>query len=350
MNRIITIDKREIGIDRPPFILAEMSGNHNHSLERALSIVDAAAECGCDGLKLQTYTPDTITLDVRKNEFVINDKESPWYGESLYDLYGKAMTPWEWHKPIFDRCREKGLICLSTPFDATAVDFLESLDAPAYKIASFENIDIPLIRKVASLGKPVIMSTGMASVEELDLAVRTLKENGCSDIILLKCTSSYPATPENSNIATIPHMRDLFDVEVGLSDHTLGIGAAVASISLGSVLIEKHFTLCRADGGVDALFSMEPAEMTMLVDESRRAWEAVGCIEYGSDTENPLRQFRRSIYISEDMKKGEKFTSANIRSIRPGLGLEPKFYDIILGKSVKEDVSKGTPLNWDLIG
>ena len=351
MKKIITIEKRNIGEGYPPFILAEMSGNHNQSIERAFSIIESAAKCGCDGIKLQTYTPDTITLDIKEREFVVNDTNSLWYGESLYDLYGKAMTPWEWHKPLFDKCKELGLICFSTPFDETSVDFLEELNPPAYKIASFENIDMPLLKKVASLGKPVIMSTGMSTISELDESVQTLKDNGCKDIILLKCTSSYPASPENSNLTTIPHMRDLFDLQIGLSDHTLGIGASIASVALGASFIEKHFTLSRQEGGVDSAFSMEPHEMKMLVEESKRAWEAIGEIDYGgSEAEKPLRQFRRSIYIAEDMKEGEIFSKVNLRSIRPGLGLEPKFYEMLLGKKINKNARKGTPMNWDLLG
>jgi len=272
----ITIADRSIGRTYPPFVIAEMSGNHNQSLKRALKIVEEAAKAGAHALKLQTYTADTMTLDIDDGEFFINDQKSLWKGSSLYKLYQQAYTPWEWHEPIFNRCKELGIIGLSTPFDATAVDFLESLNTPCYKIASFENIDIPLIRKVAATGKPMIISTGMATVAELDETVREAREFGCKDLVLLKCTSSYPATPENSNIQTISHMRNLFNCEVGLSDHTLGIGAAVASVALGATVIEKHFTLSRADGGVDAAFSLEPGEMKALVVEGERAWQALG--------------------------------------------------------------------------
>lgn len=335
---------------KKPFIIAEMSGNHNHSLERALQIVDAAAEAGVDALKLQTYTADTMTIDKSDGEFFIEDPNSLWKGESLYSLYQKAYTPWEWHKPIFDRCKEKGILCFSTPFDFTAVDFLEELDCPIYKIASFENIDIPLIKRVAQTGKPMIVSTGMASLSELDDLVRTVRENGCQDLTLLKCTSSYPATPEGTNLLTIPHMKELFKCNVGLSDHTLGIGAAVASIALGATVIEKHFTLSRADGGVDAAFSLEAIEMAQLVRECNTAYEALGEVSYEiQEQEKKSVVFRRSLYIVEDMKAGDVITEKNMRSIRPGKGLAPKYYNDVLGKLVKQDVKKGTKLTWDMI-
>ena len=335
---------------KKPFIIAEMSGNHNHSLERALQIVDAAAESGVGALKLQTYTADTMTIDKSDGEFFIEDANSLWKGESLYSLYQKAYTPWEWHKAIFDRCKEKGIVCFSTPFDFTAVDFLEELDCPIYKIASFENIDISLIKRVAQTGKPMIVSTGMASISELDDLVRTAKENGCKDLTLLKCTSSYPATPEGTNLLTIPHMKELFKCNVGLSDHTLGIGAAVASVALGATVIEKHFTLSRADGGVDAAFSMEPAEMAQLVRECNTACEALGEVCYEmQEQEKKSVVFRRSLYIVEDMKAGELITEKNMKSIRPGLGLSPKYYESLLGKQVISDVKRGTPLIWELV-
>lgn len=335
---------------KKPFIIAEMSGNHNHSLERALQIVDAAAESGVDALKLQTYTADTMTIDKSDGEFFIEDANSLWKGESLYSLYQKAYTPWEWHKAIFDRCKEKGIVCFSTPFDFTAVDFLEELDCPIYKIASFENIDIPLIKRVAQTGKPMIVSTGMASLSELDDLVRTAKENGCNDLTLLKCTSSYPATPEGTNLLTIPHMKELFKCNVGLSDHTLGIGSAVASVALGATVIEKHFTLSRADCGVDAAFSMEPAEMGQLVRECNNACEALGEVSYEmQEQEKKSVVFRRSLYIVDDMKAGDIITEKNMRSVRPGLGLSPKYYESLLGKQVISDVKRGTPLSWDLV-
>ena len=348
--KIIEILERKIGTGYAPFIIAEMSGNHNQSLERALEIVEAAARSGAHGLKIQTYTADTMTLDINEGEFFINDPTSLWKGNSLYNLYQQAYTPWEWHKPIFDRCKELGIIGFSTPFDATAVDFLESLDVPCYKIASFENTDIPLIRKVASIGKPMIISTGMATVAELDETVRTAREAGCNDLILLKCTSTYPATPENTNILTIPHLRDLFDVQVGLSDHTMGIGVAIASIALDATVIEKHFTLSRADGGVDSAFSMEPAEMNQLVIETERAWTALGKISYGvTEAEKNSLMFRRSLYISQNMNKGDILTPENLKAIRPGLGISPKYYDILIGKAVNRDVKRGSPMNWELL-
>ena len=347
----INIAGRKIGPNYPPFIIAEMSGNHNQSLDRALAIVEAAAKAGAHAVKLQTYTADTMTLDIAEREFFINDPDSLWKGKSLYDLYKEAYTPWEWHKPIFDRCRELGLIYLSTPFDDTAVDFLEELNVPCYKIASFENIDIPLIRKVAATGKPMIISTGMATIAELDETVRTAREAGCRNLILLKCTSSYPATPEDTNILTIPHMAKLFNCQVGLSDHTMGIGAAVASVALGATMIEKHFTLSRADGGVDSAFSMEPDEMRALVIETKRAWQALGKVTYGpTEKEKKSLIFRRSLYIVQDMKKGDILTKENLGAIRPGLGLSPKHYDMLLGKCVNRDVQRGTAVSWDLVG
>lgn len=334
-----------------PFIVAEMSGNHNQSLERALEIVEEAAKAGVHALKIQTYTADTLTLNVDSPDFIISDNESLWQSRSLYDLYKEAYTPWEWHKPIFDRAKELGMIAFSTPFDETAVDFLEELDVPLYKIASFENTDIPLIKKVASTGKPMIVSTGMATLAELDELVRTAKEAGCKDLVLLKCTSTYPATPENSNILTIPHMKQLFnDVQIGLSDHTMGIGVAVASVALGATVIEKHFTLNRADGGVDSAFSMEPAEMKALVEETERAWLSMGQVTYGpTEKEKASLKFRRSIYASKDIKAGEEFTIENIRIVRPGYGLEPKYYEQVLGRKAKSKISKGSPLSFDLI-
>ena len=333
-----------------PFIIAEMSGNHNHSLERALAIVDAAAEVGVDALKLQTYTADTMTIDKSDGEFFISDANSLWKGESLYSLYKKAHTPWEWHKVIFDRCKERGIIGFSTPFDFTAVDFLEELDCPIYKIASFENIDLPLIKRVAQTGKPMIVSTGMASVGELQELVDTARDNGCEDLTLLKCTSSYPATPEGSNLLTIPHMKELFKCNVGLSDHTLGLGAAVASMALGARVIEKHFTLCRADGGVDSAFSMEPAEMAQLVRECNTAVQAIGHVNYKmQEQEKNSLIYRRSLYIVKDMKAGDVLTEENLRSIRPGLGLPPKFYEDLLGKKVRCDVKKGTAMRWEFV-
>ena len=350
MVKAINISGSLIGEKSQPFIVAEMSGNHNQSLNRALQIVEAAAQAGAHAIKLQTYTADTMTLDLYQGEFFIEDKASLWQGRSLYDLYKEAYTPWEWHEPIFERCRKLGLTVFSTPFDETAVDFLETLDVPCYKIASFENTDLPLIRKVAATGKPMIISTGMASVAELDETVRLARETGCKDLILLKCTSSYPASPEESNLLTIPHMQKLFNCPIGLSDHTMGIGAAIASVALGSCMIEKHFTLSRADGGVDSAFSMEPEEMRQLVIETERAWQALGQINYSPvEQESKSLKFRRSLYIAQDMAAGEVLTPDNLRIVRPGYGLEPKYYEVLLGKKINRAVKKGTPLNWDLI-
>ena len=344
------IANRKIGFDAPPFVIAEMSGNHNQSLERALEIVEAAAKAGAHALKIQTYTPDTMTLDLDVREFHISDPKSLWKGTSLYKLYGEAYTPWEWHKPIFDRAKELGIIAFSTPFDDTSVDFLESLGVPCYKIASFENTDLPLIRRVAATGKPLIISTGMASIAELDDTVKAARDAGCKDLILLKCTSTYPAIASNTNILTIPHMRKLFACEVGLSDHTMGVGVSVASVALGAAVIEKHFTLNRADGGVDSTFSMEPNELNQLVIESERAWQALGHISYGpTEAEKRSLQYRRSLYIVKDLKAGDFLTKDNLRSIRPGLGLPTKYQEIVIGRTIKKDVTLGTALTWDLL-
>ena len=347
----IRLGQRDVGRDFPPLIVAEMSGNHNQSLDRALEIVEAAAKAGAHALKLQTYTPDTMTLDLDEREFFISEAASLWAGTSLYKLYSEAYTPWEWHKPIFDRARELGMIPFSTPFDDTAVDLLVSLDVPCYKIASFENTDLPLIRRVAATGKPLMISTGMATVGELDETVRAAREAGCKDLILLKCTSSYPATAANANILTIPHLRELFGCEVGLSDHTMGVGVSVASVALGATVIEKHFTLNRADGGVDSAFSMEPAEMAQLVVETERAWQALGQARYGPiEAEKESVKFRRSLYVVKDIKAGDALSRENVRAIRPGLGLPTKYLEQVLGRTVKHDVKRGTALGWELLG
>jgi pseudaminic acid synthase len=349
MNSGILIGKRLVGPGAEPFVIAEMSGNHNQSLPRALQIVEAAAVSGAHAIKLQTYTANTITLDVQQGEFRINDEKSLWRGKTLHELYSEAHTPWEWHGPIMRRARELGMECFSSPFDETAVDFLEELDVPAYKIASFENNHLPLIRKAAATGKPLVISTGMATVAELDEAVRTARDAGCSNLILLKCTSTYPASPENTNIATIPHMATMFGCEVGLSDHTMGIGVAVAAVALGATVIEKHFTLNRADGGVDSAFSLEPLELAMLVAETARAWRSVGAVKYGpTEAEQKSLIYRRSLYIAENMKVGDVCTVKNLRVIRPGDGLHPRFYEQILGMRVARDVQKGTPVGWGL--
>lgn len=349
MNRV-NIHNRLIANTERPFIIAEMSGNHNQSLDRALAIVEAAAEAGVDAIKLQTYTADTMTLDVSEGEFFIEDANSLWKGNSLYDLYKEAYTPWEWHEPIFKRCEELGLVAFSSPFDESAVDFLEGLNVPAYKIASFENVDLPLIKKVSKTGKPVIISTGMATPAEIDEAVRTAREAGCEQLVLLTCTSTYPASPENTNLRTMPHMRELFNCEVGLSDHTMGVGVAVASVALGATVIEKHFTLSREDGGVDSAFSMEPAEMKMLVEETKRAWQSLGTVHYGpTNAEKPSLKHRRSLYISQNLEAGDVLTVENVRAIRPGLGLPTKYLDLVLGKRVSQHAKIGQPLSFDLL-
>jgi pseudaminic acid synthase len=349
MSNNIKIADKVVGRNASPFIIAEMSGNHNQSLDRALEIVEAAAHTGAHALKIQTYKPDTMTLDLDEREFHISDPKSLWTGTSLYKLYAQAYTPWEWHAAIFKRAKELGMIAFSTPFDDTAVDFLESMKVPCYKIASFENTDLPLIRRVAATGKPMIISTGMASIAELDDTVRAAREAGCQDLILLKCTSTYPATADNTNILTIPHMRELFGCEVGLSDHTMGVGVSVASVALGATVIEKHFTLNRADGGVDSSFSLEPQEMSQLVVETERAWQSLGHVSYGATAaEQKSLVYRRSLYIVENLEAGDILTAENVRAIRPGFGLPTKYTDQVLGKAVKLAVQRGTALSWDM--
>jgi|TARA_R100000049_G_C1955462_1_gene109150 N-acetylneuraminate synthase len=347
---MMNIQGREIASGHRPYLIAEMSGNHNHSLDRALEIVTAASQSGADAIKLQTYTADTITLDVDMPDFVIEDENSLWNGRRLYDLYDEAHTPWEWHAPIMEHAKSLGIACFSSPFDATAVEFLEDLNVPAYKIASFESIDHALIRKVAQTGKPMIISTGMASVVEIGEALSVAREAGNKQVCILKCTSTYPATPANTNVSTIPNMRETFGCEVGLSDHTMGCGVAVAAVALGAVLVEKHFTLRREEGGVDSAFSLEPAEFMQLREETERGWQALGKVTYGgTDAERGSRVFRRSLYVAQDMKEGETFTEANLRSVRPGFGLSPRHYDILLGKRVNRSLVKGTPVSWSLI-
>jgi pseudaminic acid synthase len=341
----------QIGLRDHPFVIAELSGNHGGSLALALETVDAIAATGADALKLQTYTADTMTIDVATGEFFIGDRNSLWYGRNLHDLYRQAHTPWEWHAELFARARGHGLIAFSTPFDATAVDFLETLDVPAYKVASFENTDLPLIRKVASTGKPVIISTGMATLAEIDEAVSAAREAGCRDLILLKCTSNYPASAEASNLATIPELRRIYRCEVGLSDHTLGIGVAVGSIALGATVIEKHVTLRRADGAVDSAFSLEPAELKQLVEAGRAARAAVGTVFLGpTESEKASLVFRRSLYVCEQVRAGEVFTPRNLRAIRPGLGLPPKYIDLFMGRKAACDIERGAPLAWNMLG
>ena len=339
-----------IGSHHKPFIIAEISGNHNQSLERAFEIVDAAAACGAHAIKLQTYTADTLTIDRKEGLFQISDENSLWKGKNLYELYKQAYTPWEWHKPIFERAKKHGMIAFSSPFDETAVDFLEDLNVPVYKIASFENTHWPLLKKVASTGKPVIMSTGISQISDIDESVRVLRENGCKDLVLLKGTSSYPAEPSNTNLMTIPHMSELFNCHVGLSDHTMGIGASVAAVALGARIIEKHFTLKRSDGGVDSAFSLEPEELKALVVESERAYLSLGNVKYGvQKAEEKSRMFKRSIYTTKDIQVGELLDVSNIRIIRPGDGLAPKYFEEFLGRKINKYIPAGTPLTWDAI-
>lgn len=346
----IRIGKYNVGPGHRPFIIAEMSANHNQSLERAFDIVDTAAKAGAHALKLQTYTADTMTLDLKSEEFMLRDADSLWKDEPLYDLFKKGYTPWEWHKPIMERAIKRGMACFSTPFDESAVEFLETLDVPAYKIASYEITHLPLIREVSKTGKPLLISTGMATVEEIDETLATARNNGAHDIILLKCTSAYPARASDANVLTIPDMRERFGCQVGLSDHTPGIGVALAAVTLGATVIEKHFTLRRADGGPDAAFSMEPEEFASLVTESDRAWQSLGTPRYGpSPAEKASLQERRSLYISSDMKAGEVLSKSNIKCIRPSYGLPPKYYDAVLGKKILRDAKKGTPLQWDIV-
>ncbi len=344
------IGSREVGAGVPPLVVAELSGNHNGSLERALALVDAAAEAGAHAVKLQTYTPDTMTLDLAAPGFVIEDPASLWYGRTLYDVYREAATPWEWHAPLFARAGARGVACWSTPFDETAIALLEPFDPPAYKIASFELIDLPLIAAVAATGKPVIMSTGMATLDEIEEAVGTARDGGAAGVVLLQCTSSYPASPDESNIATIPDLRRRFGCEAGLSDHTAGIGVSVAAVAFGASLIERHLTLARADGGIDAAFSLEPAELAALVVESERAWRGRGTVRYGpAASERASLQFRRSLYVTADVRAGETLTAENVRAIRPGFGLPPKHLRSVLGRRARHDLARGTALGWDLI-
>lgn len=340
----------QIGDSHDPLIIAEVSGNHNGSLERALAIVDAVADAGVQAVKLQTYTADTMTLPLSRDEFSVQDPKSLWAGRSLYELYQEAHTPWDWHEPIFAHARKRGLLAFSSPFDATAVDLLEALDVPAYKIASFENIDLPLIARVAMTGKPMIISTGLATLGEIDEAVRCARDNGCQQLALLKCTSSYPADPADSNLRALPLLAENFGLPVGLSDHTLGIGAAVASVALGARIIEKHVTLDRSDGGVDSAFSLEPAEFAQLREATAVAVRSLGQarLQRTAAEENSL-VFRRSLYICKDLRAGDVLTEENLRAIRPGLGLPPKYLSSLLGRKVGRDVGQGTPMQWNLL-
>jgi len=344
MEDLIKIGNRSIGQLHTPFIIAEMSGNHNQSLERALQIVDAAADAGAHAIKLQTYTADTITI---KGAMTIKEEGSLWEGKELYDLYKEAYTPWEWHKPIFEHAAKRSLLAFSSPFDTTSVDFLKELNVPAYKIASFENTDWILLKKVAETGKPVIMSTGVATMADIDESVRYLRKCGCKELILLKCTSTYPASPENTNLNTIPVMRAAFNCHIGLSDHTMGVGASVAAVAMGAVVIEKHFTLSRADGGVDSAFSLEPAELKMLVTETERARLAMGKVQVGiQPAEEQNLKYKRSLFVITDIKEGEVFTAENISSKRPATGIPTKFHEIVEGRKARCDIKAGTPLSW----
>ncbi len=343
----ILIGNRIVSKNNVPFIIAEMSGNHNQSLDRALAIVDAAADAGAHAIKLQTYTADTITV---KGSFSIKDENSLWNGKELYDLYQQAYTPWEWHEPIFNRAKQKGILAFSSPFDDTSVDFLETLNVPAYKIASFENTDWLLLEKVAATGKPVIISTGVSNVSDIDESIRKLRLHGCKDIIVLKCTSTYPATPENTNLKTIPVMEKIFGCPIGLSDHTMGVGASVAAVALGACVIEKHFTLSRADGGVDSAFSLEPTELRNLVVETERAFLALGTVQTGiQPAEEKSKIFKRSLYVVKDIKQGEVITREHLKSFRPALGVATKYLEVIVGKVAKNDIKTGTPLTWDIL-
>jgi len=349
MQDLIEIAGKKVGQAYEPLIVAEMSGNHNQSLERALEIVEAAAAAGAHAIKLQTYTADTLTIDQKDGDFFLDNPESLWHGMSMYELYQQAYTPWEWHEALFRRSSELGMLCFSSPFDETAVNFLEELDCPCYKIASTENTDIHLLRKVAATGKPVIISTGMATVSDLGEMVSVVTELGCKDLVLLKCTAAYPADPADANLITIPHMQKLFRCQVGLSDHTMGTGVAIAGIALGATVVEKHFTLARSEGGVDSTFSMEPDEFSLLVKESKIAWQARGTVRYGTVASEDSHLSRRSLYVVQDLKKGDILTTENLRSIRPGYGLPVKHLDALLGMAVTQKVKRGTRMSWDLV-
>lgn len=344
----ISIAGRRIASDTPPYVIAEMSANHNGQLDTALKIIEAAKTAGADAIKLQTYRPDTITLNCDAEEFRVHG--GLWDGRTLYELYQEAHTPWDWHKPLFDHARKIGITIFSSPFDNTAVDLLEDLNAPAYKIASFEAVDLPLIKYVASTGKPMIISTGMADAEEIQEAIDAAREGGCKELAILHCVSGYPAPAEDYNLRTIPDMIQRFGLVTGLSDHTLDNTIAIASVALGASIIEKHFTLDRSGGGPDDSFSLEPAELAALCQGARTAWEALGQVDYGrKSSEQGNVQFRRSLYFVKDLKAGDVLAADNFRSVRPGFGLPPKHFDSLLGRRVNRDVYYGTPLSWDLL-
>ncbi|HFQ94109.1 MAG TPA: pseudaminic acid synthase [Anaerolineae bacterium] len=350
MSNTVRIGKREVGTGFPAYIIAELSANHNQQFAQAVQLVKAAAEAGANAVKLQTYTPDTLTIDC-DNEYFRIGRGTLWEGRTLYDLYAEAYMPWEWQPKLKEVANELGLDLFSTPFDSTAVDFLEEMDVPAYKIASFEIVDIPLIRRIARTGKPIIMSTGMATLAEIDEAVQAIRDEGNNQLALLKCTSAYPAPPAEMNLRTIPHLAESFHVSVGLSDHTLGIAVPVAAVTLGACIIEKHFTLARDVGGPDAAFSLEPHEFKEMVEAVRVAERALGMVSYQiTEKEQASRVFRRSLFVVQDMKAGDTFTPENIRSIRPGYGLHTKYMDNILGRQAATDIKRGTPLQWELVG
>jgi N-acetylneuraminate synthase len=339
----ITIDGRAIGPGHSPYVIAEMSGNHNGDIDRAFALMEAAKAAGADAVKLQTYTADTITIDHDGPGFRIEG--GLWAGRTLYDLYQEAHTPWDWHEALFAKGRDLGITVLSAPFDPTAIELLESLNTPAYKIASFEIIDLPLIEKAAATGKPLIISTGMANLEEIGDAVSAARNAGCTELTLLHCISGYPTPIEQSNLRTVPDLRNKFDAVIGLSDHTLGTTASVVAVALGAAVIEKHLTLARADGGPDAAFSLEPDELRVLCQSCRDAWSALGDADYSrkkAEQENAM--FRRSLYVVEDVREGEEFNERNVRSIRPGFGLAPKHLKQVLGQEAAMDLSRGTPL------
>lgn len=347
--QVITIAGKTISSKDKPFIIAELSGNHQQDFAIAKEMIKQAAAAGVDAIKLQSYTADSMTLNSNKEGFVITESDNLWQGKSLHELYGEAATPYDWHEALFSYAESLGLVAFSSPFDKAAVDMLEGLNVPCYKIASFENNDLPLIEYIAKKGKPVILSTGMASLAEIDEAVQTIRAQGNQQIILLKCTSTYPASAESTNLATIPHMQQSFNCLVGLSDHTLGIGASVASMSLGACVIEKHFVLDRNAGGVDAAFSLEPLELSSLVKECNTAKRALGQVCYGgTEAEVKSKRYRRSIYISSTIKAGEQFTADNLKVVRPGLGLPPKYWDKVVGKTARCNLEEGTPLSWEL--
>jgi len=347
-KREVTINGRSIGVDFPPYVVAELSANHNGSLEYALRTLEAAKAAGADAVKLQTYTPDTMTIDCKEKDFMVEG--GLWDGYSLYDLYQWAQTPFEWQKPLFEKARELDVTCFSTPFDESAVELLEDLNAPAYKIASFEAIDLALIKRVSETRKPVIISTGMAGLEEIDEAVDTARSSGCSELILLHCISSYPAPAEQSHLRTLIDLADRYDVVAGLSDHTLGITVSLASAALGASFIEKHFTLDRAQKGPDSTFSIEPSELRDLCAQTKIAWSALGRVNYErKPAEEASLKFRRSLYAVQDIKQGEIIDSTKVRRIRPGYGLAPKHLPAVIGKKARADISRGTAIQWELL-